>query len=441
MGKLAMAASGAAVVAVAALLAVPPLLAPRTTPAVAASGSQLPAGRTTSPAPSASPSVPSATGSGATPTPVQGTTGPSAGATVPVSGYPAGGPVPANFQPTSVTFIGANTGWAIGQAGTPGKCANADPSICTSVVLTQDGGQTWRGVRAPDTSGVSGIRFLNGQDGWAYGPQLWSTHDYGNTWAKVPIGALIVTDLETSNGQAFAVFAQCSTVASGGPSLAFYGEYCSKFLLEHAAAGSDSWSPVTLSSAGQPPATVITAAGNGPGVATLPTIVLQSGQGWFVGPRGQVYAGSLASGTWTQVSPSPCASTTSTVAASAMLGWSLASGNLIMACGGQQAAVISTSADGGASWTKQADAPAFGSAESLTASPAAPDILATADGIEVLNASTGQWQQVVTLQGGFSYVGMTTNSRGVAVPANAGLHEVYMTHDGGLTWTPSPIIP
>jgi hypothetical protein len=124
-----------------------------------------------------------------------------------------------------------------------------------------------------------------------------------------------------------------------------------------------------------------------------------------------------------------------------MLGWSLASGNLIMACGGQQAAVISASADGGATWTKQAEAPAFGSTRSLTASPAAPDILATADGIEVLNASTGQWQQVVTLQGGFSFVGMTTNSRGVAVPANAGLHEVYLTHDGGLTWTPSPIVP
>jgi hypothetical protein len=55
----------------------------------------------------------------------------------------------------------------------------------------------------------------------------------------------------------------------------------------------------------------------------------------------------------------------------------------------------------------------------------------------VLNASTGKWQQPVTLQGGFRYVGMTSDLQGVAVPVNAGLHEVYMTYDGGLTWTPS----
>src|ERR1039457_2073157 len=32
-------------------------------------------------------------------------------------------PVPANFRPTSVTFVGTGTSWVIGQAGTPGQCA------------------------------------------------------------------------------------------------------------------------------------------------------------------------------------------------------------------------------------------------------------------------------------------------------------------------------
>ena len=35
--------------------------------------------------------------------------------------------------------------------------------------------------------------------------------------------------------------------------------------------------------------------------------------------------------------------------------------------------------------------------------------------------------------GGFSYVGMTTDSQGVALPADTSLHEIWMTFDGGLT--------
>ncbi len=72
--------------------------------------------------------------------------------------------VPANFRPTSVTFVGAGTGWVIGQAGTPGQCAT---QYCTSVARTDDAGKTWSGVPAPVTgppdgaTGVSQIRFLN----------------------------------------------------------------------------------------------------------------------------------------------------------------------------------------------------------------------------------------------------------------------------------------
>src|ERR1700693_466711 len=39
-------------------------------------------------------------------------------------------PVPADFRPSSVTFVGTDTGWVIGQAGTPGQCAT---EFCTSV--------------------------------------------------------------------------------------------------------------------------------------------------------------------------------------------------------------------------------------------------------------------------------------------------------------------
>jgi hypothetical protein len=435
MGKLVAAASCVAMV-VGAVLAVPSLLTPPTASPVAAS--QGGAGRTLTSTPSVSSSAPAGTTNGATPVPSE--TGTMGAASESPSGYPTGGQVPDNFQPTSVTFISTGTGWAIGQGGTPGKCANANPNICTSMVLTQNGAHTWRGVPAPSTAGVSGIRFYNGQDGWAYGPELWSTHDFGRTWQQVNTGGMVVTDLETEGGRAFAVFANCSTTTPA-PSITFYGtERCTDFTLKTTPAGSDSWTPITTSDiAGN--GTSLTMNGTGPAVTIRPTILLQGGTGWLVGPRGQLYTGSLTSGTWIEVSASPCAGTTSPAVTSAMLDWSLATSDLIMACNGQQSATIFSSTDGGATWSKQATTPAFGTANSLTASPTEPDILATTDGIEELSASTRQWQQVVPLQGGFSYVGMTSDGQGVAVPANAGLHEVWMTYDGGLSWKPSAILP
>src|SRR6267154_926704 len=105
------------------------------------------------------------------------------------SARPAGpGPVPGNFRPTSVTFVGPRTGWVIGQALTPGHCAS---QFCTSVARTDDAGKTWTGVPAPMAGaadgalGLSQIRFLNTKDGWAYGPQLYATHTSGRTWAQV----------------------------------------------------------------------------------------------------------------------------------------------------------------------------------------------------------------------------------------------------------------
>ncbi len=130
------------------------------------------------------------------------------------SAVPAGpAPVPGNFRPTSVTFVGPRTGWVIGQALTPGHCAT---QFCTSVARTDDAGKTWAGVPAPMTgaadgaSGLSQIRFLDLTDGWAYGPQLFATHTGGRTWAQVDTGGLRVTALETVGDRVFAVWASCT---------------------------------------------------------------------------------------------------------------------------------------------------------------------------------------------------------------------------------------
>ena len=52
-------------------------------------------------------------------------------------------------------------------------------------------GKTWQGGPAPSDHrqpsgppGVSGLRFLDGVNGWAFGPELWATHDAGHTWTQ-----------------------------------------------------------------------------------------------------------------------------------------------------------------------------------------------------------------------------------------------------------------
>ena len=128
-------------------------------------------------------------------------------------------PVPPDFAATSVTFVSLDTGWVIGQAGTPGHCYNG--SICTSVARTDDAGHTWYGLHAPLTgapdgaAGVGQIRFLNTLDGWAFGPELWATHDGGSSWTRVPLGGLRVIGLETAGTEAFAVVGDGCTGAGG----------------------------------------------------------------------------------------------------------------------------------------------------------------------------------------------------------------------------------
>src|SRR5262249_25798117 len=157
---------------------------------------------------------------------------------------PAVPPVPPNFAASSVTFVSTGVGWVIGQAGTPGQCGPPDPYICTSLAATGDAGKTWRGMPAPVTgapnggTGVSQVRSLNGASGWAFGPQLWATHNGGHTSERIATHGMRVTGLETVNGFAFAIWAQC---AGTGPDFA---ADCTSFSLYSSPAGQDNWTPV-----------------------------------------------------------------------------------------------------------------------------------------------------------------------------------------------------
>jgi hypothetical protein len=348
-------------------------------------------------------------------------------------------PVPADFRPSSVTFVGADTGFVIGQASTPGHCAT---QYCTSVARTDNAGRTWSGVAAPlagapdGATGVSQIRFLNTDDGWAFGPELFATHDGGHTWAPVATSGLRVTDLETVGDRAFALFASCT---GGGPQFA---ARCTSFTLYSAPAGTANWAPVGASTSGLA------------GVAA--SLVLTGTRGYLLAPDGMLYSGAVNGAAWQAVARVPCA-VGSAQADGQPAGALLAAAtdtNLVFACvppavsGGQP---VFTSANGGASWHPVAAVAGTagtggtaGTATSLAASPAGTVVLGTTAGIEVLPAGSTSWQRAAAAgagapAGGFGFVGMTTDEQGVALPANPGAGAVWFTFDGGQSWRSSPV--
>lgn len=438
--KLAVTVASAAGVAAAVALAVPGGLLLRVSPSQV-NGQSVAVGKT-SPSTGGTQRV---TGSG---TPIQNPATPKPTAPSP-SGTASGpivaptGPVPDNFQPASVTFVSTTRAWAIGQAGTPGHCADANPYICTSIVSTSDGGKTWHGGPAPKTgapsgaTGVSGIRFLDGVNGWAFGPQLWATHDKGNTWQQVGTQGQRVTDLETVNGRAYALWATCT-----GTNAFSFALNCTSFTLMTAVATSDNWVPV----GGQ--TSDLTNSGN----ATSGSIALTGSVGYLVAPDGTLYSGPIG-GVWTKQGTVRCQP--GTPQASGLPSDALFAAadptHLVTVCEGQAVTsmpAVYTSGNGGAFWTPQS---AWGSLHDIgviTSVTAAPDgtlVLATTSGLYVKPANGAQWERAAQQgapKGGFSYVGMTTDDQGVAVPADTGLHELWMTSDGGQNWAPvTPITP
>lgn len=372
------------------------------------------------------------------------------------SGTVPPGPVPPNFQPSSVTFVSGTAAWVIGQAGTPGLCADKNPDICTSIARTNDTGQSWVGSPAPKTlgpngaAGVSGIRFLNGTDGWAFGPELWSTHDGGATWNQVNTHGARVTDLETSDGQAYALFATCATPANiASPSFA---QDCTSYTLKATTAGSDDWLPVGGATTGLTDG----------GAATSAVLALSGSNGYLLAPDATLYSGSIG-GTWSKAGTAPCKPGTAEAnglpqAAQFALGTPT---DLYIACNQPAATDLPSlwaSDNSGAHWTQlpaaqwsnfsssTVNGTGIGIATSLAAAPGPTGNLtmATTTGIYVLSDASERWSASNATgagapSGGFSYVGMTTDTQGVALPANTSLGEIWITVDGGATWKPEPV--
>jgi hypothetical protein len=344
---------------------------------------------------------------------------------------------PPHFRPTSVTFVGTGNGLVgavIGQAGPP--CATAD---CTSLAGTSNYGQSWYGVSAPvapgptGDAGVSQLRFANLKDGWAFGPALYETSGGGWPWQPVNTAGQRVIDLEASGQDALAIFATCAGTATN------YASDCTSFALYQGSAGSTTFTPVAV------PADYQHMSAAPPSTAEL---VIAAGSGYLLTPSGAVLSGPVTGGAWTRAGQAPCAPT---VAASAGTpdGALLAANSqqLMLTCpaqpgvaGGQVALYTSLT---GASWQLVDPVPVSGTPMSLASAASGQVVLATTAGLYYSTDGGTTWQAASVSgpapAGGFSYVGMTNQSQGVAVPADANLGEVYVTANGGQTWNPSPI--
>lgn len=83
---------------------------------------------------------------------------------------------------SSIHFVNANTGWAVGDAGL--------------ILHTQDGGQRWQPQYAGVTQDLFDVQFIDANTGWAIGKQniILHTADGGQAWQSqtTPLGA---TDL------------------------------------------------------------------------------------------------------------------------------------------------------------------------------------------------------------------------------------------------------
>jgi photosystem II stability/assembly factor-like uncharacterized protein len=301
---------------------------------------------------------------------------------------------------------------------------------------------SWRTVGAPPAhgpsgpSGVSQVRFLNLSDGWAFGPELWATHDGGQTWTRIDTGGLRVTALEATGDRAFSVWARCT---GKGPAFA---SRCTGFFVYSSSAGSDAWVQVPGASSRL----------GLPHVHSAASLVLTGTTVYLLGPEGRLFLSPLTGTSLLPLAPAspvaaPCRPGPAQPSGQPS-GTLLAAGgsNLALVCsgppaGGGQRKTVYASDDGGQSWHRTGTAPSRGTATSLADSPSGTLVLATSVGIEVSTNGGATWTAARGARpaGGFAYVGMTTATQGVAVPADPSRRAIWFTHDGGSTWTASRV--
>jgi photosystem II stability/assembly factor-like uncharacterized protein len=353
---------------------------------------------------------------------------------------------PAVLYPVSATFISPATGWLLaGRCSRPGEC----PAV---VRMTTDGGRRWTAVPAPPApvlvaspgpgvNGITQIRFADAANGWAFGPDLWVTHDGGASWQQLSTHGLSVTSLEAADGRAVAVFASETA-----------------FSVYTSTAGSDTWQPVPGASG---PASVSDEFfGPNPQVAIDGSRAYVSSGAEYGNDPGILMSGPAdGSAAWQRL-PIPCLDETAVDMPVAVT-----PSEVVLGCGGSAASGQSPkdvylSADGGRSWqggTQARDAPGElpmpGFLDDIAITPAGT-IVASGDREAYFSWDNGTtWQTPAALapaiylggEAGQVVIGMTTDDQGFALPgypeigvAN-GSSWIWMTYNAGHSWTQVPL--
>ncbi len=326
----------------------------------------------------------------------------------------------AGFKPASVTFVSTTQGFVLGvQTCAAGSCA--------TLASTADGGATWSYVGAVPAAitgsnpAVSKVRFATKNDGWAFGPQLWSTHDGGRTWSHQETPGP-VSDVEASGGVAYALEASCGTPPC------IQGDR-----LLQTPVSTDGWAAVS-----------------GPKLADGAGSIAPHGNTvWVVvnGSETSTFDMIVGGSSWHRLA-NPCA------ASGANLGLvgvaPVTTSDLFELCAGDPGAgsetkVVLFSSDGGAHATATSAAPSRGGLASgiAAASTAVVAVPAASGASFVYRSADGGHTWATPLNqgdGGVGYfdVGFTTATQGVAVYGNPaqGNSSLLMTHDAGVTWKP-----
>jgi photosystem II stability/assembly factor-like uncharacterized protein len=368
-------------------------------------------------------SAPTNSGSGPSQSPAASATPTSAAASTPTALLPAGTAVPPGFVPASVTFVSQQIGWVLGTA----PCSASSP--CLALLRTENAGQSWMSLPVPPSTlssnpnpgghGVRGVRFADPQDGWAFGPELWATHDGGGHWTRISLpgasASAAVVDLAAGSGAVHAAVFDHNVGIDSSP-------------VDH-----DAWSasPTTIQF--------------GAGPVPRAQLVLNGGAGWLVEVDRTVIGGArLHAGQWSPWGP-PCPR----AGGDALVDASTAS-NLFAVCnegvwtGRTPVTHAYVSSDGGNNFAQAPAALPVGNADEV-ATPAAQravvaahsnggginELLATGDG--------GTSWSVVYHSAGTAVandLGFTGPQQGVVVEIDGASAALLMTFDGGQHWNP-----
>jgi photosystem II stability/assembly factor-like uncharacterized protein len=121
-------------------------------------------------------------------------------------------PKPQGNTLTAMSFVDANTGWAVGTGGFYGSAV---------IMHTTDGGMTWEAQDSGAEYALHDVCFIDGNNGWAVGTQttILKTTDGGNTWTsnydapRLPSALTGVCFVDAQTGWAVG----WAAAASGGP--------------------------------------------------------------------------------------------------------------------------------------------------------------------------------------------------------------------------------